>query len=603
VWAPEKRRVELVVEAPESSARELPLEREAGGYWTTPVLALEPGALYRYRLDGQGPYPDPASRSQPRGVHGPSELLDPDAFEWTDDAWRGAALEDLVLYELHVGAFTGAGTFDAVAERLPELRDLGVSGIELMPIAAFPGRRNWGYDGVDLFAPARVYGPPDALRRLVDRAHALGVAVLLDVVYNHPGPDGSYLTRFSPRYLSKTHRTPWGPGMNLDGEASEPVRELFIENARHWIGEYHIDGLRVDACRTLIDESPRHLLAEMQARVRETADPRRVLMIAEDSRNLAHIVEPEDRGGWGFDAVWADDLHHQLRVALAGDRDGYYRDFTGSPEDTARTLGDGWFFQGQRSEHFGELRGTDPRAVPPRRFIVFVQNHDQTGNRARGERLHHEIDAPEWRAASALLMLAPETPLLFMGQEWGASSPFQYFTDHDGGLGRLVAEGRRRELGAFRAFSDEEAKERIPDPQAERTFAQSRLDWQERSREPHASILRLYRSLLALRADLGLGRVERGDYKTWTESGALLLELAHSGEPRGLVVVRLSGAGMVECGGSGTSPASPSVAWQVRLTTEQENFAADPRPPEIDLVPGRPRLTFQRPGAVVLTPP
>jgi maltooligosyltrehalose trehalohydrolase len=592
--------VELLLEGPHREESRA-LEGQADGYWTTLVHDLGAGALYRYRLDEEGPFPDPASRSQPEGVHGPSQVVDPGGFAWTDESWPGPALEDLVVYELHVGAFTRQGTFEAVGERLSELRELGVTAVELMPVAEFPGRRNWGYDGVDLFAPSRAYGSPDDLRRLVDRAHGLGLAVLLDVVYNHLGPDGAYLGRFSPWYLSDAHRTRWGPAVNLDGENSGPVREFFVENAQHWVHEYHLDGLRLDACRALFDSSPRHLLAELQAQVREAAAPRPVLVIAEDSRNLASVVQPETEGGWGLDAVWADDLHHQLRVGLAGDRDGYYRDFTGSLEDTAKTLHDGWFFQGQVSEHFGGPRGTDPTTLPPRRFVVCLQNHDQVGNRARGERLHHQIDEAAWRAASVLLLLAPETPLVFMGQEWGASSPFLYFTDHEKGLGRRVREGRRKELASFFGFSRPGPGEGIPDPQARATFARSRLGWPEREREPHASLVRLYRATLSLRRELGLGSLERGEYRVGGEGGELVLEVTRTGADPVLVVVRLGGAGTLESPEDAAAASDVDPFWRVLLTTEDEEFTSEPRPPVLGKGAGRPRVAFRRAGAVVLT--
>ncbi len=368
VWAPERRRVELIVEGQDGGRTP---ERDDQGYWVTFAPDLAPGTLYRYRLDGEGPFPDPASRFQPEGVHGPSRLVDPGAFEWSDRGWTGIGLEDLVVYEMHVGTFTPEGTFEATREKLAQLRDLGVTAVELMPVADFPGRWNWGYDGVDLFAPARAYGEPDDLRRLVDAAHGEGLGVLLDVVYNHLGPDGNYLGLYSPSYFSDVHETPWGGAVNLDGPGSEHVRAFFIENARHWIHEYHLDGLRLDACHALIDESPRHFLGELQEQVRSSVPDRKVLIIAEDSRNLVRMVQPESAKGWGLDAVWADDLHHQLRVGLAGDRDGYYADFSGSLEDLARTIRDGWFFQGQR---LAPLRGppgdrSHPRAAAELRGV------------------------------------------------------------------------------------------------------------------------------------------------------------------------------------------------------------------------------------------
>ncbi len=598
VWAPERQRVDLVLAGP---APRDPIALEpAAGYWTVLVPGLRAGALYRYRLDGEGPFPDPASRFQPEGVHGPSQVVDPGAFSWAVSEWPVPTLPDLVLYELHVGTFTPEGTFAAAAERLPELCDLGVTAVELMPVADFPGRWNWGYDGTCLFAPARVYGRPDDLRGLVDRAHALGLAMILDVVYSHVGPDGSTLERFNPRHLSTTRRTPWGAAPNLDGEGSRAVRELLTENAQHWVQEYRFDGLRFDACRALADDSPRHLLAEMQAAVRKTAAPRPVLLIAEDSRNDVKIVQPEAEGGWGLDAVWADDLHHQLRVGLAADRGGYYRDFSGSLEDTARTVEDGWFFQGQVSEHFGGPRGTDPWAVAPRHLVVYLQNHDQVGNRAVGERLHHVIDLASWRAVSVLLLLAPETPLLFMGQEWGASSPFLFFTDHNAWLGRQVREGRRREFRDFAAFREAAVRDRIPDPQAEETFIRSQLDWSERGRHPHAALLRLSRAALALRRERGIGHLERGSYRVTGEGGELVLEATPPGSETLLVVVRLGGAGVLEPAGEGQEPPGAGRGWRVLLSTEQPEFVADPLPPSVGEESPRPRVAFRRAGAVVL---
>jgi maltooligosyltrehalose trehalohydrolase len=595
VWAPERRAVELRVETPGREATH-PLQKDAYGFFSGFVAGLGPGDLYRFRLDGAGPFPDPASRFQPRGVHGPSEVVDPEAFAWSDAGFGGAPLETLVVYELHVGAFSPAGTFAGAAEKLPALVELGVTAIELMPLADFPGARNWGYDGVSLFAPARCYGRPDELRRLVDQAHRLGLGVLLDVVYNHFGPDGAYWGLFSPHYFSQVHETPWGAALNLDGPASGPVRDFFVENAVRWLQEYHLDGLRLDATHALVDEGPRHFLAELQARVR-AALPRPVLLIAEDHRNLAAMVRPEAEGGWGLDAVWADDFHHGLRRCLAGDHEGYYRDFSGTVADLASTLRDGWFFKGQRSEHFGGPRGTDPSGLEPRRFVFFLQNHDQVGNRALGERLHHQVDPAVYRAAIVLLLCAPETPLVFMGQEWAAPSPFLFFTDHEPGLGRLVTEGRRREFRGFSAFSDRRQRERIPDPQAVATFERSRLDWTRAGVEPHASVRRLHRALFRLRREEPLLRDSPGRSVQVTALGrdALCLEYGRGARAL-LVVVRLAGEGKVEL-----RPLSSPAAWATVLTTEDACFAPDPQPPACEAAAEGLALRFERPGAVVLS--
>jgi maltooligosyltrehalose trehalohydrolase len=595
VWAPERREVEVCVE---TAAREAThaLRKDAEGFFGGVVAGLSPGDLYRFRLDGEGPFPDPASRFQPRGVHGPSEVVNPSAFAWTDTGWRGVPLERLVAYELHVGTFTPSGTFAGVAEKLPHLVDLEVTALELMPLADFPGSRNWGYDGAALFAPARGYGRPDELRRLVDQAHGHGLGVLLDVVYNHFGPDGAYWGLFSPHYFSKVHETPWGAAMNLDGPSSGPVRDFFVENATRWLREYHLDGLRLDATHALVDDSPRHFLAELQDRVR-AAVGRPVLLIAEDHRNLASMVRPESEGGWGLDAVWADDFHHEVRRGLAGDHEGYYRDFTGRVADIAATVRDGWFFKGQHSEHFGGPRGTDPAGLDPRRFVFFLQNHDQVGNRALGERLHHQVDPAAFRAATALLLCAPQTPLLFMGEEWAAAEPFLFFTDHEPGLGRLVTEGRRREFRGFSGFSDPAQRERIPDPQTPSTFERSRLDWSRNGEEPRASTLRLHRALLRLRREEPLLCDAPGRRVHVAAVGDDSLAVAYAaGERALLVIVRLRGAGPVE-------PAPPPGGrhrWSPVLSTEDPAFTEDPRPALIDLFGASPVLDFARPGAVVL---
>jgi maltooligosyltrehalose trehalohydrolase len=498
VWSPGSRSVAVII-AGDGMEAEHSLESEGNGYFAGRVPDVRAGARYRYRIDGAETYPDPASRYQPEGVHGPSEVVDPDAFEWTDQGWGGRALEEIVLYEIHVGAFTPGGTFDAAAERLGELADLGVTAIEVMPIANFPGRRNWGYDGVNLFAPATAYGGPDGFKRLVDSAHRHGLAVILDVVYNHLGPEGNYLPAITHgHFFTDRHRTPWGDGINFDGPESGAVRDFVRHNALFWTVEYHVDGLRLDATHAIIDDSPRHILREVGEAIHELGDRPR-LVFAEDERNERRVLLPVEEGGLGLDAVWADDLHHQLRRLAAGDEEGYYAAYTGSAVDVATTLQRGWFYEGQPSARSGEPRGTPATGIWPPRFVHCLQNHDQVGNRASGERLNHEISPPLYRALSTLLLFSPYTPLLWMGQEWAASAPFLYFTDHDEALGRLVTEGRREEFRHFSAFADEALRNAIPDPQDATTFERSRLDWAEREAEEHGSMLRLYREMLALR--------------------------------------------------------------------------------------------------------
>ena len=579
VWAPAAERVELVLFAGGRPGAAHPLERQADGYHTAHIPGLSAGAQYMYRVDGGEPRPDPASRFQPEGVHGPSELVDPAAHPWGDAGWQGVALDDLVIYELHVGAATPEGTFAALIDRLDAIAELGVTAIELMPVADFPGGRGWGYDGVCLFAPARAYGRPDDLRRLVDAAHARGLAVLLDVVYNHLGPDGNYLREFSKGYFTDRHHTPWGDAINVDGPDSRPVRDFFIANALHWAHEYHIDGLRLDATHAIIDDSPTHLLAELAATVRASLpEGRRFLLIAENEENDPEIVRPAEGGApplsddpapvtaWGLDGVWADDFHHQVRVALTGERDGYYADYSGTAEDLAATMRQGWFYQGQESAHLGRPRGAPAEGVEPPHFVYCIQNHDQVGNRALGERLSHDVGLDAYRAASALLLLAPHTPLLWMGQEWAASTPFLYFTDHNAELGRLVTEGRRKEFAGFSAFSGEA----VPDPQAAETFERSRLRWEEREQEPHRGVLELYRDLLVLRREHpALRDRARVSFEAAAAGGALLLRRQTAEADPLLLVVSLGGPATLDLA---EQPRLAGGEWKIYLDSEDERY-------------------------------
>lgn len=624
VWAPKAERVELVVLRRDEHVAVLPLEASEGGYFSSTVGDIVVGDWYLYRIDGQEPLPDPASRFQPAGPHCPSEVIDPTRFSWTDTGWSGVPLEKLVLYELHVGTFSPQGTYRGVIDRLGWLSDLGVTAIELMPLAEFAGSRNWGYDGVGLFAPSHRYGRPDDLRRLVDRAHAFGLGVFLDVVYNHLGPDGNYLPRFSPYYFTKRHKTVWGASLNFDGRHCGPVREFFIENALHWVHEYHFDGLRLDATHAIADDGPRHFLAELSARVKESTPEREVLLIAEDHRNWRRMFLPEAEGGWGADGVWADDFHHQVRRRVAGDHESFFRDFTGSMTDLAETIRRGWFFCGQHSTHWDEQRGSDPTGVPLRRFVHCIQNHDQVGNRAFGERLHHQVEPAVYRAATVLLLMSPATPLLFMGQEWGAGSPFLFFTDHEPELGKRVTRGRRREFQDFSAFSDPQRRDEIPDPQAEQTFLASRLNWDELEEPEHASVLRLYRRLLALRqsepalAATALATTE-GDATNGPESDQSSFAVtaldrctlgiswtANDGSVV-LILVRLAVHDATDGGPHGERvetreliTSARGLDWSILLTTEAEAFAGDSCPPDIDLSGAAPAVTFLRSGAVIL---
>ena len=593
VWAPTVRALEVVLEKPAAGKSAHPLKKAEDGIFSGVIAGVAAGDCYRYRPDGKGPFPDPASRFQPHGVHGPSEIVDPRAFPWTDSGWKGIALEDLIVYELHVGTFTPEGTFSGVMERLPYLAELGVTAIELMPVADFPGKRNWGYDGVNLFAPARCYGRPDDLRRLVDASHRLGLAVILDVVYNHFGPDGNYLGVYSPYYFSKRHHTAWGQALNFNGDHHHQVRAVFIENALHWLHEYHIDGLRLDATHAIKDDSRRPFLAELTAAVRASVPERRILLIAEDHRNLACMVKPESEGGWGLDAVWADDFHHQMRRLLAGDHEGYYRDYTGSTADLATTIRKGWFYCGQHSVQRQVPRGTDPAGIPSPRFLFCLQNHDQVGNRALGERLHHQIEAAAFRAASTLLLCCPQTPMLFMGQEWAAGTPFLFFTDHREELGRKVTEGRRREFRHFSAFADPQKRDRIPDPQDPATFLASRLRWEERTQELHAAVLHLHRALLHLRRTEPALHSGNSENLVLAHGDAIIIRRMAAARPTLLIVAQLRDGGTVDIPELGRP-------WEPILSTEDPSFSPDSRPPHLDLSAITPVIRFSRPGALIL---
>ncbi|MFI5349348.1 MAG: malto-oligosyltrehalose trehalohydrolase [Elusimicrobiota bacterium] len=599
VWAPQAAELQVELERGGRPLTTRALERGRDGYFEAFIKQAAAGDAYRYRVDGKGPFPDPASRFQPGGVHGPSLVVDPNAFHWTDANWKGVPSRKLMLYEIHLGTFTPDGTFDGAAARLSALAELGVTAIELMPVADFPGRRNWGYDGAALFAPARCYGAPDRFRSFVDAAHRQGLAVLLDVVYNHFGPDGNYTGAFSPFYLTAERGSAWGARINLDSEGSRQVRDFFVENAQHWIHEYHLDGLRLDATHALIDESPRHFLAELCERVRATLpEDRSVALIAEDDRNLARLVKPRPEGGFGLDAVWSDDFHHQMRRLLAGDREGYYADYQDRIEDLALILQRGWLYSGQYSAYSQGPRGTPTDGLEPGSFVFCLQNHDQIGNRALGERLNTQIDAAAFRAATVLLLTAPQTPLLFMGQEWGAGTPFLYFTDHDPELGRKVTEGRRREFAAFSSFSAPESRAQIPDPQAPETFERSRLIWEERASIAAQGLLRLHQALLRLR---------RLEFSSAEESGARVLTLPSRNGiafertgARGthLILVQLRASGRVEMGA--LQLPRPEARWRSVLTSEDERFCPDPQPIACRLDGPSPNVEFGRPGAVIL---
>jgi maltooligosyltrehalose trehalohydrolase len=492
VWAPRARRLEA-----ELPGGRHPLRPLDGGWWSGDE-PLAPGTDYRLSLDGGPDLPDPRSPFQPEGVHGPSRSVDHGAHAWGDAGWRGAELADAVIYELHVGTFTPEGTFAAAAARLDHLVGLGVTAVEIMPVAEFPGERGWGYDGVDLYAPHHAYGGPEGLRRLVDACHARGLAAVLDVVYNHLGPDGNYLGAYGP-YFTDRYRTPWGEAVNLDGRQSDEVRAFIVDNALMWLRDYHLDGLRLDAVHAIVDTSAVHILEELATRVAalEAELGRRLWLIAESDLNDPRVVRDPERGGYGLDAQWSDDFHHALHAALTGERTGYYVDY-GRLEDVARALRRAFVFDGRYSRFRERRHGRPIGDLGGDRFVVCLQNHDQVGNRAAGERSSALMSTGLLRVGAALVLTAPFVPMLFQGEEWGASTPFLYFTDHvDPELATAVSQGRKREFAAF--GWDESA---VPDPQDESSFVRSRLDWDEIAREPHAGLLAWHRELIALRRRL-----------------------------------------------------------------------------------------------------
>jgi malto-oligosyltrehalose trehalohydrolase len=503
LWAPSAETVGLELSGDRSEYRVVPIHPLGEGWYEAVRHDAPPGTRYRYRIDRTLAVPDPASRFNPRDVHGASEVIDPRAYQWQDTRWQGRPWSEAVIYELHVGAFSRAGTFAAVEKRLGELARLGITAIELMPVADFPGGRNWGYDGVLPFAPDSSYGRPEALKRLVDAAHAHGLMMILDVVYNHFGPDGAYLHRYARPFFTDRHQTPWGDAINFDGPHCATVREFFLRNALYWLEEFHFDGLRVDAVHSIRDDSQRHFVTELTERVRAgTGSERLVHVVLENHENEARFLERDPAGRpRRATAQWNDDCHHVLHTRLTGECDGYYAAYADRDvELLGRCLAEGFAYQGEPycAEH-DRLRGEPSRHLPPEAFVSFLQNHDQIGNRAFGERIDALASAESVQAALAILLLAPHVPLLFMGEEYAAPQPFLYFCDFRADLAAAVTDGRRREFARFAQFADPEARGRIPDPNAAATLAASRLRWSDRRRSPHRERLALVRRLLRIR--------------------------------------------------------------------------------------------------------
>ncbi|TCR68275.1 malto-oligosyltrehalose trehalohydrolase [Bosea sp. BK604] len=522
-WAPSASRVTLL-----THDREEEMVAD-DGWFRLHARALGAGALYSFRVDGEATVPDPASRFQPRDIGGPSMVVDPFAYRWRDGSWRGRLWEEAVVYEAHVGTATPEGSFTALTGKLEYLRDLGVTALELMPIADFPGSRSWGYDGVLHYAPDHAYGTPDELKALVDEAHSLGLMVLLDVVYNHFGPSGNYLPTYAQTFFTERHQTLWGAGINYDGETSATVREYFINNALYWLEEYHFDGLRFDAVHAIADDSEKHIIAELAERIRASFPQRHVHLVLENNANEARWLGAAESGTPGlYTAQWNDDIHHAWHRILTGESDGYYRDYDNPVARLGRGLAEGFIYQGEHSQHDGVARGEPSGHLPPSAFVAFLQNHDQIGNRALGERLGLLTDQNKLALARAALLLGPQIPLLFMGEEWQASTPFVYFVDFpdDPDLANAVREGRRKEFGGFAAFGDETGIAAIPDPTTEETFARSRLNWDEALRDPHSSVLAETKALLHLRRDEVVPLTKTGLLDArWRSPGADALEI------------------------------------------------------------------------------
>src|SRR5215213_4958166 len=573
VWAPLAKSLEVKLVG--AGARAAPLEHVGEGVFEARVENAGVGQDYFYVVDGERERPDPVSRSQAAGVHGPSRVVAPDAFVWTDDGWRGLPLKDFVVYELHTGTFTPEGTFDAVIQKLPHLKSLGVTAIELMPVAEFPGARNWGYDGAHLYAPQSTYGGPEGLKRLIDACHREGLAFVLDVVYNHLGPEGNYAGEFMPLY-SDRHKSPWGAGLNFDGAESDGVRRYFVENALYWLTEYHVDALRLDAVHAIVDMSPRHLLEELSEEFHGQARAlgRRAFLIAESDLNDVRVLKPTGEGGFGVDAQWSDDFHHSLHELLTGTRRGYLADF-GRVEDLAKAVCEGFVYDGARRSEFRKRRhGTPSVERPGEQFVVCIQNHDQIANAYWGDRLSRLLRPEQQRLAAAILLCgAPNVPMLFMGEEWGERAPFLYFTSHtDAELGRAVRKGRMEEYDSFvrEEGETESTAGDFSDPQSEITFVRSKLNWECLTGQPHAGVLAFYRDLLSLRrahaplsnCDKSRTRVRFEESRRW-----LAVERGDESGARAVLFCNLSGE---------ARPVTiPEGRWRLALWTGDVKYGGD----------------------------
>jgi maltooligosyltrehalose trehalohydrolase len=567
VWAPTAKNVKVKIFNPALDS--FSLKKNILGYWEGQVAMIKPGTTYKYVIDDGLERPDPASRFQPEGVHGPSQIVDPQAFRWTDQQWKGLSLEEYIIYELHVGTFTPESTFDGVIAKLPYLRDqVGVTAIELLPVAQCPGVRNWGYDGTYLFAPQSNYGGPDGLKRLVDACHAQGLAIIMDVVYNHLGPEGNYLGSFGP-YFTDVYRTPWGSAINYDGPHSDAVRHFIISNALYWVTEYHIDALRLDAIHGIFDFSAKHILQELGEAVHSEAHhlERAIHVIAESDLNDSKIIAPLNKGGYGLDGQWSDDFHHALHCVLTKEKKGYYEDF-GKLSHLVKAIKDRFVYSGQYSAHRKRQHGNSAKIGAPSQFVVFSQNHDQVGNRAQGERLSTLLPFDALKVAAAAVLLSPNIPLLFMGEEYGETSPFLYFIDHgDEGLIEAVRQGRKSEFAAF-GWTE------VPDPYAQSTFDQSRLQWDKHRSEEQQFLQRWYHALIGLRKSipaLGPGR-KKDSLKVLADQKAKVLTIHRTGQtgPQAFIFLSLNENAIK------TGIVKPDGQWNLTLDSNAREFGGHP---------------------------
>ena len=577
VWAPRASRVRVRLTSEEKGEGDYDLARDENGVFEAVVREARAGTEYGFILDdNEKLLPDPVSRFQPHGVHGPSSVVDPKTFQWSDAAWRGVAMRDLVIYELHVGTFTPEGTFAAITPFLRGLRrELGVNAIEIMPVAQFPGSRNWGYDGVELYAVQNTYGGPDGLKQLVNAAHAEGLAVILDVVYNHVGPEGNYLPLYGP-YFTEKYKTPWGPALNYDDADSDEVRRYIIDNALYWVTEYHADGLRLDAVHGIFDFSAKHLLQEIVEEVHAQADQlgRRVVVIGESDLNDPKLIRPIEQYGYGLDGQWSDDFHHAVHALLTEETLGYYADF-GAAGHVAAALREPFVYAGSFSPHRKRRHGGSSEGLPREKFVVATQNHDQIGNRASGDRLSTVLEPDQLRLSAALLLLSPYVPLIFMGQEYGETNPFQYFVSHsDAQLVDAVRAGRRQEFVSF-GWGDD-----VPDPQSEETFRRSTLDRARAHQPEHAAIFALYRDLLVLRDEEPMLLPDGAELSVTEREGCITVLR----RPRDARVENASGLlAVFNCTGEARDvplPDNASGRWTLRLTTDAADYGGEGRAAE-----------------------